>query len=186
KAMYHFGDRSFYAGARAESDTAIDLFKKAIELDVNYALAHAQLGYAYAWTAVFIEVNPALIERAKQELGMAERLDPQLAEVHVARSCIFYSQYQDWQVEAAIRELRLAQQLDPSIGHNELSNLYFHIGLDEQWEKEAELALARDPTSETIKHNYVNKYFISCRLDEGRAAHQRIFNRDMDEENRMW
>src|SRR4030095_12550783 len=104
---------------RAESDLAVDLFKRAIELDPDYALAHAQLGYALTRIAVFQEDNPGLIDQAKRELGTAEKLDPQLAEVHVARYFIAFSQYEGWSVETAIRELRLAQQLDPSVGHPE-------------------------------------------------------------------
>ena len=136
---------------RPESDLAVDLFKKAIELDPKYALAHAQLGYAYARIAVFQEDNPALIEQAKQELGIAERLDPQLAEVHVARYFIVFSQYEGWQVEPAIRQLRLAQQLDPNAGHSELADLYHHIGLEKQAVEEFEIALKVDPNNDQIK-----------------------------------
>ncbi len=69
KAMYHFGNIGPELNTRSESDLAVDLFKKAIELDPKYALAHAQLGYAYTKIAVFHEDNPALIEQAKQELA---------------------------------------------------------------------------------------------------------------------
>ena len=107
---------------------------------------------------MFQEDNPSLIERAKQELGIAERLDPQLAEVHVARYFIEFSQYEGWQVETAIRELRLAQELDPKRGHLELADLYHHIGLEEQAVEEFELALKIDPNNDPTKEYYVGHY----------------------------
>ncbi|MCA1849595.1 MAG: tetratricopeptide repeat protein, partial [Acidobacteria bacterium] len=130
--------------------------------------------------AIFLEDNPALIEQAKEELAVAERLDPQLAEVHAARYSIAFSQYEGWQVEAAIRELRLAQQLDPNVGHSELGDLYIHIGLEKQAVEEFEVALKADPKNDEIKSFYINLYSISARPDEVLQARQRFFNRGPD------
>jgi TolB-like protein/Flp pilus assembly protein TadD len=180
KAMYHFGNSLFHPTPRQESDLAIDLFKKAIELDPKYALARAQLGYAYVNIAVFQGDRPDLIEQAKHELGIAERLDPQLAEVHVARAFIFDSQYAGWQPEAAIRELRLAQQLDPNVGHSELAALYNHLGLEEQSVKARDTALHLDPNNDRIKNQFLTMYFQTARPDEGLEANKRLFNRGPD------
>jgi TolB-like protein len=177
KGVYHFSNRDWADETRGESDQATELFKKAIEHDPGYALAHAQLGYAYAWTAiVFEEDDPALVEQAKREINTAETLDPQLADVHVARAFILWSQYEGWQVDAAIRELRLAQRLDPNVGHFELADVYAHIGLDEQHEREIELALELDPTGDTLKLTQTYMKFMRALPDEGLAATQRHFN----------
>lgn len=180
KAMYHFHNIRATVSTRPEADLAVDLFKEAIKLDPNYALAHAQLGYAYTRIAVFLENNSNLIEEAKRELAIAEKIDPQLAEVHAARYFIAFSQYQGWDVEAAVRELRLAQQLDPNVGHSELGDLFIHIGLEKQGAEEFEIALKADPNNDEIKTFYVNLYFISGRPDEALQASQRFFNRGPD------
>jgi eukaryotic-like serine/threonine-protein kinase len=180
KAMYHSGNLRGALRTRSESNLTVDLFKKAIELDPNYALAHAQLGYVYAFAAAFQEDNPALIEQAKQEVDIAERLDPQLAEVHAARYFILFSKYGGWQVEAAFRELRLAQQLDPNVGHEELGNLYSHIGLEKQAVEELEIALKANPNNDPLKNFHVDWYFESARPDEGLEASKRFFNRGTD------
>ena len=177
KGMYHFSRRGFIGDPREETATAIDLFKRAVELDPNYALARAQLGYAYAWMADFKEGGAGLIASAKEELRAAERLDPQLAEVHIARSFIAWSHYEDWQIEAAIREARLAKQLDPGIPTNILATLYFHVGLEEQAAKEFELSLELDPTGETVKLAYRAMYSSLAMPDELLALNQRLFNR---------
>ena len=158
KAMYHLSKRGF-TPQQEETEIAIDLLKKAIELDSNYALARAQLGYAYAWLVDtdYKERNPALIAGAKEELRVAERLDPQLAVVHLARSWMAWSQYGDWQIEEAIREARLAKQLDPNLDeHAILANHYYHVGLEEQSAEEYERVLERDPTSDFVRRTYLN------------------------------
>jgi TolB-like protein/DNA-binding winged helix-turn-helix (wHTH) protein/Tfp pilus assembly protein PilF len=180
KAMYHFHNIRADVGTRPEADLAVDLFKEAIKLDPNYALAHAQLGYTYARIAVFLEDSPTLIEQAKEELAVAERLDPQLAEVHTARYFIEFSQYGGWRVGAAFRELRLAQQLDPNVGHAELADLYAHIGLEQQAVEEFETALKADPNNDEIKVFYINSYFLLAKPDEALEVSRRFFNRGPD------
>ncbi len=177
KAMYHFHNIRAELTTRPESDLAVDLFKEAVKLDPNYALAHAQLGYTYMRTAVFLENNPALVEEAKKELAIAERLDPQMAEVHAARYFIAFSQYEGWQVDTAIRELRLAQQLDPDVGHSEFGDIYSHIGLEQQSREAYELALKADPNNDEIKTFYLNLYRILGKPDEYLQTSQRFFNR---------
>jgi TolB-like protein/DNA-binding winged helix-turn-helix (wHTH) protein/Flp pilus assembly protein TadD len=174
KAMYHFHNIGANISSRSEADLAVDLFKKAIELDPQYALAHAQLGYAYTKIAVFQEDSPALVDQAKQQLAIAERMDPQLAEVHLARYFIVFSQYEGWQVETAFRELRLAQQLDPNTGHAELGDLCFHIGLEEQSMKAYEVALTLDPNNPEIARAYVISFYVTARPEEGLQTSKRL------------
>lgn len=177
KAAYHFSNRDWMDRTRAESDQTIELLKRAIELDPGYALAHARLGYAYAWTAIIYETNAhSRIEEARHETDVAETLDPQLADVHVARAFIHWSYYGGWRVDAAVRELRLAQQLDPNVGHFELADIYAHIGLDEENEREIETALALNPTGDFLKRNQVYMYFLRAMPDEALAANRRHFD----------
>jgi DNA-binding winged helix-turn-helix (wHTH) protein/TolB-like protein len=180
KAMYHFYDISPTANSRSDSDLAVDLFKKAIELDSQYALAHAQLGYTYTKIAVFQEDNPALIEQAKLELGIAERIDPRLAEVHLARFFIAFSQYEGWSVNKAMRELSLAQQLDPNVGHAQMLDLCSHIGLEEQTTGALNQALKIDPNNEEAKTVYINALLIAARPDDALEASRKLLNREPD------
>ena len=174
KALYHLDNRT----RPEELQLAIELLKKAIELDPSYALARAQLGYAYAWRAAFHVEEPKLIEYAKLELAQAEKLDPRIAQIHVARSFILWSQYEHWKIREAIREMRMALQLDPNAGHADLADYYWHVGLESLAEKHHQLALAAEPNSETVKPNFIDEFYETLRPDEGAAAERRLFRRE--------
>ena len=157
-------------------EATIGFFKKAIEADPNFALAHAQLAFAFAEMAVFIEPSdPVWADRAKDEINRAQALDPQLAETHLARFQLLFSEYDGYQFEAAARELLLAQQLNPNIGHGELGYLYIHLGLEGLATNELKRALDIDPTSEFVKRQILNMYDLGVKYDEWLSAHQKFF-----------
>ena len=130
KGAYNFDQR--LRDPAKMMDITVSFYKKAIEADPNFALAHAQLGYAYATMAVFLDPeHPASVEHAKKEIDRAQELDPQLAETHLARFQLLYSQFEGYQAEAAAREALLANQLNPNVGHGELAYMYNHLGLED-------------------------------------------------------
>jgi len=163
--------------ARTEIEAAIALFQKAIQADPNYALAHGQLAYAYAWMALFIEPGPVWMERAKQTLSRAEALDPALAEIPVVRHEIFWSAYGGWQIAESARQLRLAQQLNPSVGHQQLGTLYAHLGLEGPAARELQRALEIDPGSETNQARLVEDFALLGLHDDAIATQRRFFQR---------
>ena len=92
KGAYNFDQRM--RDPAQMMDSTISYYKKAIEADPNFALAHAQLAYAYAHLAVFLEpTQPAWVALAKEEINRAQELDPQLADTHLARFQLLYSEF---------------------------------------------------------------------------------------------
>jgi len=176
RGVYSFDQRGWTSDARPQMEATIDLFKKAIEVDPNYALAHAQLAYAYVWKAILIDARDATgIDRAKEEIERAQALDPQLAETHLARHLLLWSAYEGWQVEAAVRELLQAQQLNPNIAHDELADIYYHMGLEDLGARELQRALEIDPTNEHVKNQVVDLNQAVHKYDEYLAAMQIFF-----------
>jgi eukaryotic-like serine/threonine-protein kinase len=164
--------RSAAGGAAQQLKSAIDLYKKAILADPNFALAHAQLAYCYATLAVFQEpTQPAWVEFAKEEIKRAQELDPQLAETHLVRFQLLYSEFEGYQVEAAVREVRLANQLNPNVGHSELTYLYQHLGLEDLAARELARAYEIDPTSDALKGSTLTLYEVQSKYDEYAADH---------------
>jgi len=174
KGVYNFDQRM--SSTKQQMETSIDFFKKAVAADPNFALAHAQLAYAYASLAVFRDpTQPMWAQLAKEEITRAQTLDPQLAETHLARFQLLFSSYEGFQVEAAIREVLLAQQLNPNVGHAELAYLYTHVGLEDLATRELQRAFDIDPTSEFVKGQMLVKFQMGGEYDEWLAAHQRLF-----------
>jgi TolB-like protein len=147
--------------------SAISNYEKAIEADADFALAHAQLAYAYAVLAVFQEpTQPAWVDHAKEEIARAQALDPQLAETHLARFQLLYSEFEGYQGDTAMREVLLATQLNPNVGHAELAYLYNHFGLEDLAARELARAVEIDPTSSGLKETALLMYEVQSRYDD--------------------
>jgi tetratricopeptide (TPR) repeat protein len=173
KGVFSFDQRVTLT--KAQWDETADFFTKAIEVDPNFALAHAQLAYVYATKAVFHEPTvPLWAERAQEEIRQAQALDPQLAEIHLALSQLLFSSHQGYQGDAAVREVLLAQQLNPNVGHGELAYLFLHLGLEDLGLRELKHGSEIDPTSEFVKQMSLLSYQAGSKYDEWFAASQKL------------
>jgi eukaryotic-like serine/threonine-protein kinase len=175
KGNYSFDKRELVA--TADLEVAEAMFKKAVEIDSQYALAHARLAYCYAWKALFTDVeNPSWIEQAREETKRAEALDPELPQIAEVRYEITWSKYGDFDISAAVRELRRGQQFDPNSGHQPLGVLAYHLGFEDIAFKELQRATEIDPTSENIKVNLVEANELLGRYDEAINTEKKFFN----------
>ena len=175
KGNYSFDKRELVA--TADLEVAEAMFKKAVEIDPQYALAHARLAYCYAWKALFTDVeNPSWIEQARKEIKRAEALDPELPQISEVRYEITWSKYGDFDISAAVRELRRGQQFDPNSGHQPLAVLAYHLGFEDIALKELQRAMEIDPTSENIKGNLVEARELLGQYDEAINAEKKFFN----------
>ena len=165
KGVYNF-DQRMRDPAQMMRNT-IGFYQQAIEADPNFALAHAQLAYAYSVMAVFLEpTQPKWVEHARDEIDRAQQLDPQLAETHLARFQLAYSEFEGYNGEAAVREALLANQLNPNVGHAELAYMYNHLGLEDLAARELARALEIDPTSEALRETTRLMYELQSRYDD--------------------
>jgi serine/threonine protein kinase/TolB-like protein len=145
-------DERGYEGSMPQMQTTINFLTRSIEIDPKYALSHAKLGFAYAWTAVAIEPgNSRWADLAKEQIKLAQELDPNLVETHFAHAYLLWTGYEGYQNEAAIRELLLAKQLDPNSSSPALPAILGHVGLDDLASRELQRALDIDPTSQSLR-----------------------------------
>jgi len=173
RGLHHFDQRMSLTDAQRAS--TIDFFLKAIEADPDFALAHAELANVYASYAVFgLSVDPSLADKARREIERAEALDPELAEIALARSQLLPSRYEGFQSEAAVKVILAAQKRNPTVGYGELGYLYGHLGLPDLAERALARALDIDPTSEYAKRQLLSAYELSAQFDRWRDAHQRF------------
>jgi eukaryotic-like serine/threonine-protein kinase len=180
RGVYNYDQRGRGPAAKDQNQATIELFKKALAADPNYALAHARLAHAYAFHAVFNvpDEQETWISLANDEMNRADAIDAQLPETHLARALILFSDSSGYRAAAAIRQVRAAQRFDPNIGHKELAELYNHIGLEDLAEREFQKAFEIDPTSSILAADYVAYYYLLHRPDEFIAAVRKYFPED--------
>jgi len=174
RGLTSLDERGYEKDAMPQMTDTINFFKKAIEIDPKYALAHAKLAFAYAWTGVAIEPgNSRWAELAREEIKEAQALDPNLAETHVAHAYMLWTAYEGYQSEAAIQELLLAKQLDPNISTPDLPAILGHIGLDDLASRELQRAQEIDPTSQSLKDLKMILLYIRADADGWFAERQK-------------
>ncbi|HKP04088.1 MAG TPA: tetratricopeptide repeat protein [Chthoniobacterales bacterium] len=101
--IFNRPDRHHDDLARAE-----ELYEKAIRLDPTFALAQARLSHLQSWTFYAIEPLPVRAEKARAAASEAIRLQPDLAESHLAMGYVHY--YVDRDYDKALNELALARR----------------------------------------------------------------------------
>lgn len=92
---------------------AIRYFQQAIDLDPNYALAHAGIADSYILMVVYrIYSWEEAIQKIKDNIRMALEIDDNLAEAHAALAHIYMNK--EWRFDLAESEYRRALELDPN------------------------------------------------------------------------
>ncbi len=112
---YEFGlqGRQYFRQFRRKSiEFARRMFERAIEIDPEYAGAHAGLADCHSYLCMFWDSNEESIEAADRASRRAVELDGELAEAHVARG-VAVSLRKNY--EEAEREFRTAIRLDPTL-----------------------------------------------------------------------
>jgi TolB-like protein/class 3 adenylate cyclase/Flp pilus assembly protein TadD len=93
---------------------ADQLYMQAIELDPNFALAHARLASLCAEVFHYYEPTESWRTKARNKAEIALRLQPNLAEAHFALGQCIYWMDQDY--ERALEQFEIASRLSPSNG----------------------------------------------------------------------
>lgn len=91
-------------------EDSIEKYKEAVEIDPRYALAHAQLSFAYMHL-YSLHHDSAAIDLARGNAEAALRLDPDLIEGHLALGFVFEATGDE---TAALHEIATALSIDPS------------------------------------------------------------------------
>jgi non-specific serine/threonine protein kinase len=151
----------------------IALLERAVAIDPNYALAHAQLAWGEMWVATATG-DVAAFARARAALARANALDSNLAESHVVRHLILWSGFSDYQIVESFEALKAAQAINPNVGHLELGTLYAHVGMLDAALRALERAVEIDPTNETARAEIANAYWYSALYDEAIKANEAL------------
>jgi eukaryotic-like serine/threonine-protein kinase len=178
--LYLEGRQQWYGRTPAGMLKSIDLFKQAIALDPNYALAYTGLAYAYSVASGYGRLIPpkqafVLAEQASQK---ALDLDSSLPEAHASHA-VALANAQKW--SEAEQEFRRAIELNP----NDATAHYFYAFIFllpenrlDQAVDEFRIALSLDPLSPITNVNYGLTLAAARRFPEGIAQIQKVLERD--------
>ncbi|HEU4765964.1 MAG TPA: tetratricopeptide repeat protein, partial [Pyrinomonadaceae bacterium] len=146
---------------------AIERLERAVELDPDFAIAHAELADCYALLNWYVEPPPAYAwERAKASAMAAVEADPELADAHASLGFVKLHYDRDW--IAAERELRKAIQLKPSnqVAHRWYAYSLSAMGRHDEAYAEIERARQISPQSAVIATAVANVLFLAGKFDE--------------------
>ena len=151
---------------QATIGAAVREFEKAIEIDPDYALAHAELSVAIILLTLYGDLTVTEADaRAAPHAERAMALGPNLAEAHAAAGFLLWNQSA---YEEVLTAFERAIQINPSysIVYNWMSVLLRDLGRYKERLEFEETALQLDPLSRVAIYNYAWSLFHRNRLDE--------------------
>jgi len=120
---------------RAKANEAVQLYKRAIELDPNFALAIANLSITYSWIFHNFDQKEEQHALAAKYAEQALKLAPEMPEAHLARGFVLYYGERDY--KGALQEFAIAQRGLPND-----SQAYLITGAIQRRQGEWELSTA--------------------------------------------
>ena len=149
---------------------SLAFYRKAIELDPNFALAYVGIADEYIFTNE--------IEITENALAKALELDPNLAEAHATRG--FLQMFRHWDWPGAENSFRRALELAPnsSKAHHWFGVYLSLQGKFDEAQKEMEQALELDPTALVIAADIGELYYFKHDFDRAEAELNKVLDRD--------
>ena len=150
--LYLRGREAVFLRSPSSLRRAIEYFKQALARDPNYARAHVGLAEAYIGLGVYQYIPTIGAARdAAEALDVAERLEPDLAVLHVLRGQLKLYLRPDWHEAGPHLERALAIDPHEPTAHAYLAWLNGMLGNLEVAKAEAERAMAADPLSVFVR-----------------------------------
>ncbi len=178
--LYLEAQQQLYGRTKSGILNSVDLFRKAVAADPNYALAWAGLANSYVVAAGYGRLIPPAqsLPLADQASQKAVELDDTSSEAHVARGNALAAA---WKWSAVEAEFRRAIELNP----NNANAHYFYAfnylmpmnHLDEAQEQ-FRLALALDPLAAIVKTNYALTLMDAHQYPQAQEQFDQILQRD--------
>jgi len=109
---YLRGRQYFHQHRRTSIEAARQMFTRAIEIDPEYALAHAGIADCCSILYMYFDARESNLKQADSASRKALQLDPDLAEAHSARGLAFSLSKQ---YDLAMKEFETAMALDPKL-----------------------------------------------------------------------
>src|SRR6266705_1157136 len=166
--LYHKGRSLWEKRSGDNIPKAIAFYEQAIARDPNYALAYAGLSSAYIILPFWAGVDRLdASSKAKDAALKALRLDPNLAEAHLALGKVLF--FSEIDLPGALREYQRAIELQPNdaTAHHWLGNdALAALGRFEEAIAQGKRAVELDPLSTVINTDLGTTFYYAHRFDE--------------------
>lgn len=132
----------------AELVASIDAFRRALEIDPDYALAYVGLAEGYRRQAIISDADPQIVLPLARTAALhALRIDDTLAEAYVPLGFVHF--WYDWDWPATEAAFRRGIELQPNFAdlHFGYAALLSNLGRNEEALRESQRARELDPTS---------------------------------------
>ena len=164
----------------AEIHAGMDAFRKAIDLDPTFALAHAELAEAYRRLPITSDVDPKeTFPLARAAAQKALDIDDSLADAHAVLGWVAF--WYDWDWAVSEQEFRRAIELNPSVAEAHLGygHLLSNTGRDALAAEQGRFARELDPLSPLV--NTITAGFLPAdRRGEAQAILDKVLDIDPD------
>jgi tetratricopeptide (TPR) repeat protein len=142
---YCRGRHLFYQYTRAGHRAAIDMYLKALELDLNYALAYAGLSVCYMqFISRSWDENATWLHKAEEAALKALGIDQRLPEAHLALGLV-YEMKEEWDKEEGAMRRVLLLHPNHAHAHDSLGDVYYYRDELDEAVSEYQAALRLDP-----------------------------------------
>jgi DNA-binding winged helix-turn-helix (wHTH) protein/TolB-like protein/tetratricopeptide (TPR) repeat protein len=157
------------------------LYRQAIALDADYALAYAGLGESHRRMIFGADGEPmATLAEARRNALRAIEIDPELAEGHAGLGWVRF--WHDWDWSAAEATFQRAIRLNASEvnAHFGLAQLLDAMGRDAEATEQLRIAREIDPMSLILLTIESSSLFGAGKRDEAQQRLQRVFDIEPD------
>jgi TolB-like protein/Flp pilus assembly protein TadD len=177
--LYLLGRHHWYKRNPESFKKAEDYFRQAIQKDKAYALAYAGLADTYQASWIF-SAGFNRMEKAKQAVQEALKLDEQLAEAHTALGGILLMF--DWDWPGAEKELKRGIELNPSLalGWDSYFTYLVRMGRFKEAEEAMTKAIQLDPITPFINNDVTMLQYFTGQFDQAIQHSHKILEVDAD------
>ena len=162
---------------------AIQMYEKAVELDDNFALAHARLSEAHSGMYKFHDRSEERLAIAWEASEKALELDPDLPEAHWARGVYYYWGHLDY--ERALKELGIARKSQPN--NSQILRFIAYVQRRQGKYEEALINLKKaselDPLSSSLAMALGNTFRVMRKYTEAERSYERAIGLAPDEDH---
>ncbi len=154
--------------ARGKPEEAVNFYKRAIDLDPNFAMAYARVAVFHGNRDERDEAQPY----AQKAFDLRDRVSER-ERFYISEK---YYNYVDGDIEKAMEVLRTWSRLYPNdfIPHNNLALNYMVFGRYEDALKEALAAVRLSPNTSSANDNLIGSFMGLNRFDEANAALEQL------------